>query len=345
MKNAIWGKVLVVGIIFLFVGTSIISATGSIVPERGTTLCDNLDGDTLYVGGTGPGNYTKIQDAINDANNGDTIYVYSGTYNENVKIDKTINLVGENRNTTVIDGGNKRDVVRITTDGVTISGFTIRNGGGGFGYAGGIKLNPSSNSVICDNIIIDNDWYGIWVLENASSYTTISNNIISGNGNEKYGGFNIWLYQSSHNTISNNIINNGKGYGIGICFWSTNTTVAGNIIADNKLEGIKSRFGYDNKIYGNTIENNNWYGIRFLNASANNIIEHNNFINNKPIDAFFTITDSSISNQWNENYWGRPRMLPKPILGCIRLSMIPMDMIGIPWFAIDWYPAKEPYEI
>ena len=51
---------------------------------------------TLYVGGDGPGNYSNIQDAIDDASDGYIIYVYSGTYNENVFIDKQINLVGEN---------------------------------------------------------------------------------------------------------------------------------------------------------------------------------------------------------------------------------------------------------
>jgi len=77
-----------------------------------------------------------------------------------------------------------------------------------------------------------------------------------------------------------------------------------------------------------------------LNASANNIIEHNNFINNKPMDAFFTITDSSLSNQWNGNYWGRPRMFPKPVIGCIK-----KDMGYIPWVNFDWHPAKEPNNI
>ena len=51
-------------------------------------------GNNLYVGGTGEGNYTKIQDAIDDASDMDTVFVYNGTYYENVFIDKTINLIG-----------------------------------------------------------------------------------------------------------------------------------------------------------------------------------------------------------------------------------------------------------
>ena len=38
-----------------------------------------FNGKTLYVGGSGEGNYTKIQDAINDSSDGDTVFVYNGT--------------------------------------------------------------------------------------------------------------------------------------------------------------------------------------------------------------------------------------------------------------------------
>ncbi len=64
-----------------------------------------IDGNTLYVGGSGPDNYTSIQDAINNASNGDTIFVYSGRYYEDIYIWKNINLIGEDRNTTIIELG------------------------------------------------------------------------------------------------------------------------------------------------------------------------------------------------------------------------------------------------
>ena len=51
-------------------------------------------GKTLYVGGDGPGNYSAIQNAINDANIGDTIFVYSGVYFENIVVDISITLIG-----------------------------------------------------------------------------------------------------------------------------------------------------------------------------------------------------------------------------------------------------------
>ena len=50
----------------------------------------NLDGEILYVGGNGPGNISKIQDAINAADNGDTIWVKQGTYfvNSTINVEK-----------------------------------------------------------------------------------------------------------------------------------------------------------------------------------------------------------------------------------------------------------------
>ena len=63
------------------------------------------NGNTLYVGGSGEGNYTKIQHAIDDASDGGTVFVYddSSPYNENLNVDKSINLIGEDRNTTIIN--------------------------------------------------------------------------------------------------------------------------------------------------------------------------------------------------------------------------------------------------
>ncbi|MCX6663941.1 MAG: hypothetical protein NTZ75_06800, partial [Euryarchaeota archaeon] len=77
----------------------------------------------LYVGGLNPGNYSKIQDAIDNASDGDTVFVYddSAPYYENIAITVSIHLIGENRNTTSIEGWN--NVVSIFVDGVTVSGF------------------------------------------------------------------------------------------------------------------------------------------------------------------------------------------------------------------------------
>ena len=83
----------------------------------------------LYVGGTGNGNYSTIQEAINHALSGDIIFVYNGTYYENVLINKTIALIGEERNTTIIDANDNGGVITIHADNVSLNHFTIQNAG------------------------------------------------------------------------------------------------------------------------------------------------------------------------------------------------------------------------
>ena len=76
---------------------------------------------TRYVGGGGPDNYTSIQAAVDDADPGDTIYVFSGTYYENLIVNKTLTFIGENRDTTVIDGGGISDVMRVSSNDMSVS--------------------------------------------------------------------------------------------------------------------------------------------------------------------------------------------------------------------------------
>ena len=90
-------KLLVVGVIVLFLGVAFAPSTGATDVKRNTI--STAKGDTLYVGGNGTGNYSKIQDAINDSSDGDTVYVYddSSPYYENLIVDKPITLKGENK--------------------------------------------------------------------------------------------------------------------------------------------------------------------------------------------------------------------------------------------------------
>ena len=64
---------------------------------------DFKNGHTWYVDDDGGVDFTEIQDAINVAEDGDTVYVYSGIYKENLLLDKSIILIGEHKNTTIIE--------------------------------------------------------------------------------------------------------------------------------------------------------------------------------------------------------------------------------------------------
>jgi nitrous oxidase accessory protein NosD len=161
----------------------------------------------LYVGGNGPGNYSNIQDAIDDASTGDTIFAYHGIYYENIAIAKRVDLVGENKNMTIIDGSRKDSVVFIVHDDVTITGFTIRNGSLSDYPHAGVEIH-SINTKVIDNIITDN-YVGIHPLyagpANRWGNNTFVNNIVIGNHD---AAFCIHCCDSliSHNEIENNAL-------------------------------------------------------------------------------------------------------------------------------------------
>ena len=129
MKNINYKKICCIVIIILFCGASIIPSINGKGNDYSKPAILNSRGAILYVGGSGPNNYSTIQGAIDDANFGDIVYVYddSAPYYENVIIDKSINVTGENRATTIIDANYIGTVVTITADWVNISGFTIQN--------------------------------------------------------------------------------------------------------------------------------------------------------------------------------------------------------------------------
>ncbi|HWR63419.1 MAG TPA: hypothetical protein VN365_03350, partial [Candidatus Thermoplasmatota archaeon] len=126
-KKLLLGKYLVIGIILLFVGIGIIPA----IAQNTEKPLPAPRGTWLYVGGSGPGNYTRIQDAIDNASDGDTVFVYdnSSPYYENLIVNKSINLKGENRTSTIIDGQGSGDVVYILANYINISNFVIQHSG------------------------------------------------------------------------------------------------------------------------------------------------------------------------------------------------------------------------
>jgi len=246
--------------------------------------------DILYVGGSGPGNYTAIQEAVNAANPGDTIYVYAGTYCEHVNIGKSLSIIGENKNNTIIDGSGSGNVVFVSANWINISGFTVRNSGLNVSDTG-IKLYNAKNCTIANNKISNNQ-HGIY-LTHSSNYNTIVNNtalnnwwgISLGSSNyntvsnncalnaSKYGnGISIW--ESSNNIIINNIFSsNWGGYGIYLTLFSNYNTIANNTVLNNCL-GIRIAYSSSNIIANNNVSLNLEFGI-YLRYSSNNIITGN----------------------------------------------------------------------
>ena len=146
---------------------------------------------TVYVDSSGGSDYIHIQDAINAADPGDIVYVYSGFYQENLIINKTITLIGEDKTNTTIDGRGS-DAISISADGIEISGFTIRNG------TNGIIINGSSENTITDNTIMNTDC-GAYIDNKSSNNTIYNNNFLNNTKNAYDLATNIWYYSSIGN--------------------------------------------------------------------------------------------------------------------------------------------------
>jgi parallel beta-helix repeat protein len=321
MQNNFWMKSLLVAIILLLVGTNV-------VPGFHVNLSDNpqlMNRGRLYVGGSGPGNYTTIQDAINHASDGDTVYVYKGIYNENVVVNKSITLEGENQNNTIIDGQKAGTVISVHNTSVCVKGFTIQNSGWKFlSLRAGIKIT-ARNTTILNNIISSNQ-IGIYL---SSSNNKVIENKITKNI------FCVNLYSSSNNTLDSNIIRFG-------------------------VQGINLMDSDDNNIQNNTIQILA-IGCIYLSDSYRNIVQHNNFFNYYPASGNF---ESSVTlksqlddgmkdlklltwtNIWFNNYWNRPRLLPYPINCDLRVdAVIGKAYLEKHIFLWDLYPAQQPFKI
>jgi nitrous oxidase accessory protein len=84
----------------------------------------------IIVDDDGPADFNNIQDAINDANYGDTIYVAEGIYVENITLKNGVALIGQDPYSTIIDGNDNGSVV-ISEDcdsNTILGGFTITDG-------------------------------------------------------------------------------------------------------------------------------------------------------------------------------------------------------------------------
>ena len=251
----------------------------------------NSSNDILYVGCNEFDCYPTIQSAIDAAKWGDTIFVFqeSSPYNENIIISKSLNIIGENKNTTIIDGKGMNSVVYITSDSVYLTNFTIRNGGN----HPGIIIN-SDNNLIKNNYLFSNS-IGI-----KCEYS--QNNIISINKINDNGDNGILLYGSSNNYITECIIeNNYKG--ISLDQNSINNTIYGNDIIFNQI-GINLESSSLNNIYWNMISDS-IYGLYSIGSSNNNYNE--NFINKNHNGMFISNSpyciiksENVVSN--NDNY-------------------------------------------
>jgi len=263
----------------------------------------NLKGDILYVGGNGSGNYSSIQSAVNAARDGDTIYVYNGTYRDGLEIYKEIELIGENKNTTIIDTwGSSHPSAKIGSNNVKISGFTMQHS-----HSRIIEIQNSNTLNLNNNIIkYKKDYYGgagIY-LENTTNNTITNNNLL------KTG---LYFDDSYNNTIYNNYVN-GKpiiyldeqpdktviNAGQVILIRCNNITIR-NLDISNIPVGIQLVESHNCYIANNHFNHSRYGGVE-LRFSHNNTIISNNFSEDKI--KLHSSHNNTITDNIFHNYYG-----------------------------------------
>lgn len=340
-----WKKIFIIVIIILFF-------VADFIPTIGGTNLENMSNqeitnkNILYVGGNGEGNYTTIQDAIDNANEDDTIYVFNGIYKENILISKNrLTLVGEDKESTIIKGdGNKHTITIELANNVTITSFSITTEPLVSEFAG-IYIYNCIDTLIQNNLIFENG-QGI-KCKDAQSFN-ISNNEIFKNIKFEWNAAGIWIESGNHWVVRKNRIYENVGGILVIGVFGNyipSPVIECNKITDNTDSGLIFDSCKCITIQKNEITNH-YQGIFIINShnsnltfAFNNIIDNNlsiwillssgfQFINNN-IDSYnetlIQIMTFSFSLHCNMNYWGTnkwPRLRCQPFFA---------PLIFFPW--------------
>jgi parallel beta-helix repeat protein len=307
-------KGLAVGLILLLIGISVFPITAQNIKKSSQPTSR---GNWLYVGGSGPGNYTKIQDAINASSDGDTVFVFdeSAPYYESLIINKSITLLGEEKTTTILNGSSQiKEVVFITVDHVRLSGFTIIN------YGDEAILVRANYTQITQNILgpkISDGWSGQGIRLFYANHSLVEDNEIS------HMFESIQIHYSHNNTVRNNHLNSSWLYGIWLAA-ATYNEVAGNVVDTGypvdmagSYVGIRLTSAANNTVVNNTIlsrddacvsgmtlwesDNNTITGNRFTSCgfdwyeSYENTL-NDNTVNNKPLVSLIDQPNLMITN-------------------------------------------------
>jgi parallel beta-helix repeat protein len=245
-----------------------------------------------------PDVYSSIQEAVDHAYGGQTVYVKSGVYTaQSITINKPLSVIGENPADTVLVGINYQKyspgyVILVSADNVKISGFTIMNGS-----LGDIRVETigsdkgASHVTITGNNILSS---GIGVSNYGGDHFTIEDNNFY--NNSEYGAY----LGASHSTVSGNRITGNGWFGM-LIDSCTDVTVTNNVISGNGVRigdqvgegGVCLRWSGDYRIFANNITGNFADGVQFSEGCSNSAVHDNNIVGNT---VGIDLTNFAISN-------------------------------------------------
>jgi nitrous oxidase accessory protein len=242
----------------------------------------------------------KLQEAINNAMPGDTIFVERGVYREpTITVNKPLYIKGIGY--PVLDGQKKNEIMVIKSSNVVVEGFAVQHSGySGYNDIAAIRIVNSRNVTIKNNKL-DDTFFGIYS-QHAVNCTIAGNELHSNAINEITSANGIHCWKSDSMQIMNNTI---TGHRDGIYFeFVTHSTIKNNVSTGNVRYGLHFMFSNDDSYIGNQFRNNgagvavmfskgvtmlqntfieNWgsaaYGI-LLKEISDSRIQHNRFVRN-----------------------------------------------------------------
>jgi len=209
------------------------------------------------------------------------VFVKKGTYTEQVDLANDTNLIGEDRDETIIDATGQAYGIYFRSTNSQLSNVTVKKA------ATNIRVNKRSRAVIANCTIKESTSDGIIVdrSSNSKKYkftfkhgsvensgkrgiyifkrkVEIRNSVIKGNGEE-----GIDLHTSLRGTVRDNEIKSNGESGVEMILAGTKISIKGNSLSSNGAQGIaiqvyNSRRGTV-KLTSNSIRNNDRYGVRY----------------------------------------------------------------------------------
>lgn len=281
----------------------------------GTLVVKKARAETITV----PDDHPTIQDAINAANEGDTIYVkkgiYDGPINQTLMINKALSLVGEDSNSTIINlhpplvqktmltltFWGYSNSIEVNANDFKLSGFTIATLGGDISMTGnrtqitgnnittGLSVNGTNATItintLTGRINLDGSYHTIAQNKASSIYCSGSYNSIAANSIVGSNTADLVYLEGPYNIVYRNTIKVGSGGGVGVNVRSDGNIIANNNIKDCPGAGIETEFGQNNVFCANRITNS---GAGFS-LAGNNVTVYANYVANNEYGAMIAI--------------------------------------------------------
>jgi len=296
-------------IVLLFNMFMLVCVKDSLSTQLETTLANQVwvdDDSNESTPGWGVTHFQTIQDGINGVTDGGIVHAASGNYYENVVVNRTVFLVGEDKSRTIIDGNYTLDsLLSIIANNVSIEGFMIQNCIYLGREKGGLDINSWYNNI--SNVCFTQNWIDLTVfgrynrisscIMNASFWNikilANNNSILENRFNNSYSALS--LTAAHGNSIENNTITDEY---IGISLYeSTQNEIAANFAFNCSQKNLALESHSTNNIVTLNTFSSSYQGAIEDANSGNNTFYHNSFINNT-----LQVSLAGGQNRWDSGY-------------------------------------------